>query len=104
MNKLTLRKFIREILLEKWTKKYKKILIVLAQKDLVKRLIAQQEKKQRGKNTKSKHPLNEIENIKEQSINNFDRINFYLEYYTNNSPSSFKIIREGDKIKISNIV
>ena len=78
MNKLTLRKFIREILLEKWTKKYKKILIVLAQKDLVKRLIAQQEKKQRGKNTKSKHPLNEIENIKEQSINNFDRINFYM--------------------------
>lgn len=45
---------------------------------------------------------NKPKNLQEQD--SFDRINFYLEYYTNNSPSSFKVIREDNEIKISNII
>lgn len=213
MNELTLRKFIREILLEKWTKKYKKSIDCSHPKGFSQKAhCAARKKRQRGENTKSKSPFNEIENIQEkdprygtgkkprgserrlytdenpkdtvpvkfrtkedivktlnrpdfksknharksqiinliqqrlkvayekaknpevkkrlkrgleyiekkraaskektkknkelneQLDNTFDRINFYLEYYTNNSPSSFKVIREGDEIKISNLV
>jgi iron uptake system EfeUOB component EfeO/EfeM len=48
--------------------------------------------------------LKESKSLKEQEENNFDRVNFYLEYYTNNSPSSFKVVRDGDNIKILNII
>jgi iron uptake system EfeUOB component EfeO/EfeM len=48
--------------------------------------------------------LKESKSLKEQEENNFNRVNFYLEYYTNNSPSSFKVVRDGDSIKILNII
>jgi hypothetical protein len=35
---------------------------------------------------------------------NFDRIEYYKNYYSNLSPSDFKVSREGDSIKIDNIV
>jgi hypothetical protein len=212
MSELEFRKFIREILLEKWTKKYKKSIDCSNPKGFSQKAhCAARKKRQRGEKTKSKSPLNEnilqekdpkhgtghkpkdsgrrlytdenpkdtvpvkfrtkeeivktlnrddfksksharksqiinliqqrlkvaydrakepevkkrlkrgldyiekkresskektkkIQSLKEQEENYFDRVNFYLEYYTNNSPSSFKVIREGDEIKILNII
>jgi hypothetical protein len=212
MSELEFRKFIREILLEKWTKKYKKSIDCSHPKGFSQKAhCAARKKRQRGEKTKSKSPLNEnilqekdpkhgtghkpkdsgrrlytdenpkdtvpvkfrtkeeivktlnrddfksksharksqiinliqqrlkvaygrakepevkkrlkrgldyiekkresskektkkIQSLKEQEENYFDRVNFYLEYYTNNSPSSFKVIREGDEIKILNII
>ena len=39
--------------------------------------------------------------LKEQE--EFDRVDFYLNYFTNVSPSTFNLVREGDNIKISDI-
>jgi len=103
MSELEFRKFIREILLEKWTKKYKKSIDCSHPKGFSQKAhCAARKKRQRGEKTKYKSPFNESKQIQEQEI--FDRVNFYLEYYTNNSPSSFKVIREGDEIKILNII
>jgi hypothetical protein len=56
------------------------------------------------KRASSKEKTKKMQSLKEQEENYFDRVNFYLEYYTNNSPSSVKVIREGDEIKILNII
>lgn len=45
------------------------------------------------------------ESIKKENDKNkdFDRVEFYLEYYKNLTPSDFSVLRENDKIIISNI-
>lgn len=46
------------------------------------------------------------ESIKKENDKNqdFDRVEYYLEYYKNLTPSDFSVLREGDKIIISNII
>lgn len=39
-----------------------------------------------------------------QKENDFDRVEYYLEYYKNLTPSDFSVLREDDKIIISNII
>jgi hypothetical protein len=48
--------------------------------------------------------LKESESIKEKKENDFDRVEYYLEYYKNLTPSDFSVLRENDKIIISNII
>lgn len=45
------------------------------------------------------------ESIKKENVKNqdFDRVEYYLEYYKNLTPSDFSVLRENDKIIISNI-
>jgi hypothetical protein len=48
--------------------------------------------------------LKESESIKEKKENDFDRVEYYLEYYKNLTPSDFSVLREDDKIIIFNII
>jgi hypothetical protein len=45
--------------------------------------------------------MKESKSIKE---NGFDRVEYYLDYYKNLTPSDFTVLREDDKIIISNII
>jgi hypothetical protein len=56
------------------------------------------------KREQSKDKTKKLKELKEELNNDFDRVEYYLEYYKNLTPSDFSVLREDDKIIISNII
>jgi len=84
MSELVLRKFIREILLEKWTKKYKKSIDCSNPKGFSQKAhCAARKKRQRGEKTKSKSPFNENVFDKLSLLNEITADDAYNKFYKN---------------------
>ena len=108
---LKLREKVREFLLERWSKKYKKSIECSHPKGFSQKAhCAARKKRKRGldyiekKRVASKEKTKKMHSLKEQFDNDFDRVEYYLEHYKNLSPSDFMIERQGEEIKISGIV
>ncbi len=84
MSEIKIRKFIKEILLEEWTKKYKKSIDCSKPKGFSQKAhCAARKKRQRGENTKSKSPFNEHVFDKLNLLNEITADDAYNKFYKN---------------------